>query len=361
MKCSTCGNENPAVAELCEACGADLIAGEVLVPLTTFDRSLMTDLVDALVPKSPVMLPLQNRTVDDAITLMQQHNIGCVLVGEDQRIEGVFTESDIFYKFAPLGRPPADVAIDEVMTHDPVVLRHDDTVAVALHKMVIGHFRHIPLMDADGRADGIISARDILRYLVGLLDAKGSGASGAPAPARGEAQGRQSERELDSAERLGQVSVKRALETHSVGSLTLHPVVDVKPDDPLADALNVMRERASAYALIFDTDSRQLVGIFTERDLFKRALGPEGLAEGSIADYMTRDPVTVPAADSTLTALRPMVAGSFRHLPVRTESGEYAGVLDIHCLMHFLAELLPDQVLNLPPRPHQVMQSREGA
>ena len=360
MKCSSCGNKNPAAAELCEACGADLIAGEVLVPLTTFDRSLMTDLVDALVPHSPVMLPLRNRTVVDAIALMQQHNTGCVLVGEDQRIEGVFTESDVFYKLASLGRPPADVAIDEVMTHDPVVLRHDDTVAVALHKMVIGHFRHIPLLDADGRADGIISARDILRYLVGLLDAKGSGASGDPAPPRGDEPGRQPERELDSAERLGQVSVKRALETHSVGSLTLDPVVGVKPDDPLADALNVMRERASAYALIFDKDGR-LAGIFTERDLLKRALGPEGLSEGSIADYMTRDPVTVPAAESALAALRPMVTGSFRHLPVRTESGEYAGVLDIHCLMRFLAELLPDQVLNLPPRPHQVMQSREGA
>ena len=300
------------------------------------------------------MLPLRNRTVVDAIALMQQHNIGCVLVGEDQRIEGVFTEWDIFYRFAPLGRPPADVAIDEVMTHDPVLLRHDDTVAVALHKMVIGHYRHVPLMDADGRADGIISARDILRYLVELLDAKGRGASG-------EAQGRQPERELDSDGKLGQVSVKRALETHSVGSLTLDPVVDVKPDDPLSDALSVMRERKSASALIFDPDSGRLAGIFTERDLFKRALGPAGFSKGTIADFMTRDPVTVPATESTLAALRPMVAGSFRHLPVRADSGEYAGVLDIHCLMSFLAELLPDQVLNLPPRPHQVMQSREGA
>ena len=44
-------------------------------------------------------------------------------------------------------------AVREFMTPDPVVLRPDDTLAVAIHKMAVGGFRHIPVVDAAGRPD----------------------------------------------------------------------------------------------------------------------------------------------------------------------------------------------------------------
>jgi CBS domain-containing protein len=53
------------------------------------------------------------------------------------------------------------------MTTDPVVLRPDDSVAVAIHKMAVGGFRHIPLVD-DGRATGIVTARDLFRHILKL-------------------------------------------------------------------------------------------------------------------------------------------------------------------------------------------------
>jgi CBS domain-containing protein len=59
--------------------------------------------------------------------------------------------------------------MSQVMTRDPVVLRFDDSVAVAIHKMAVGGFRHIPLVDG-GRATGIVSARDLFRYLLEALD-----------------------------------------------------------------------------------------------------------------------------------------------------------------------------------------------
>ena len=55
------------------------------------------------------------------------------------------------------------------MTPDPVVLRHDDPVALAIHKMAVGGFRHIPLM-RDGRAAGVVTARDVFRHLAEALD-----------------------------------------------------------------------------------------------------------------------------------------------------------------------------------------------
>jgi CBS domain-containing protein len=54
------------------------------------------------------------------------------------------------------------------MTHDPVVLRHDETIAVALNKMAVGGFRHIPIVD-DGRPTGVVSARDVFHHLAESL------------------------------------------------------------------------------------------------------------------------------------------------------------------------------------------------
>ena len=51
------------------------------------------------------------------------------------------------------------------MTADPVVLRPDDSIAVAINKMAVGGFRHIPLV-VDGRAIGIVSARDVFRHIL---------------------------------------------------------------------------------------------------------------------------------------------------------------------------------------------------
>ena len=66
------------------------------------------------------------------------------------------------------GRPVTARPIAELMTRDPVVLRHDDTIAVAINKMAVGGFRHIPITD-DGRPTGVVTARDVFRHLAATL------------------------------------------------------------------------------------------------------------------------------------------------------------------------------------------------
>ena len=53
------------------------------------------------------------------------------------------------------------------MTRDPVVLRHDETIAVAINKMAVGGFRHIPIVE-DGRPTGVVTARDVFRHLAAI-------------------------------------------------------------------------------------------------------------------------------------------------------------------------------------------------
>jgi CBS domain-containing protein len=54
------------------------------------------------------------------------------------------------------------------MTPDPVVLRHDETLAIAINKMAVGGFRHIPMVK-DGHPAGVVTARDVFGHLARSL------------------------------------------------------------------------------------------------------------------------------------------------------------------------------------------------
>lgn len=169
MECPDCGYENIAGSEYCEGCSADLVGSQRIAAITEFDLHLTTDLVDALAPKPPAIVKPTDSCAD-AISLMKQRNIGCLLVSTDgASVQGIFTEDDVMRKLSGESRRFVDIPVREIMTADPVVLRHDDTVAVAINKMVLGKFRHIPVVSADGKLDGVFSARDILKHVHELL------------------------------------------------------------------------------------------------------------------------------------------------------------------------------------------------
>jgi CBS domain-containing protein len=76
---------------------------------------------------------------------------------------GIFTERDAVLKLA--GRSMLGVDVGQVMTRDPVVLRHDEPIAVAINKMAVGGFRHIPITD-EGRPIGVVAAKDLFEHIV---------------------------------------------------------------------------------------------------------------------------------------------------------------------------------------------------
>jgi CBS domain-containing protein len=67
----------------------------------------------------------------------------------------------------------ADRPISEVMTVNPATLRSRDKISFAIHRMNVGGFRHVPILDADDRLVGVISIRDILRFLTDHRVARG--------------------------------------------------------------------------------------------------------------------------------------------------------------------------------------------
>ena len=102
--------------------------------------------------------------------------------------------------------------------------------------------------------------------------------------------------------------------------------VTVSRATTVAEAATIMGERRVGSALVMEGDS--LLGIFTERDVLK-ALGEHFDAAGHpVSEWMTADPVTVPPDTDAAVALKTMLDGNFRHLPV-VEGGRVVGVVSM--------------------------------
>ncbi len=166
MICPSCGYENFQGQDSCDNCGADLRTSDIPYPASEFEARLIAETLSVLHPGRPLVLPPETSAAE-AIRAMQDGELECVLVADGDRLVGVFTERDALLKRA--GRRLDGIRLGDVMTPDPVVLRGQDTMAVAIHKMAIGGFRHIPVVEG-GKVAAVVSARDIFGHVVGLLD-----------------------------------------------------------------------------------------------------------------------------------------------------------------------------------------------
>ena len=133
----------------------------------------------------------------------------------------------------------------------------------------------------------------------------------------------------------------------------------VTPATSLREALEQMREHGGDAVLVKDGD--QLAGILTERDVLTRVFATGAVHERPVADFMTAEPHTLSADASLLDAMQAMESGHYRNVPLVDETGRVVGLLRQQDLVEYIAEAFPEEILNLPPRPHQLMDQPEGA
>ena len=100
-------------------------------------------------------------TVAAAARLMKEHGIGALLVLQEGRLAGIFTERDALFRVIGEGRDPKKTRIADVMTANPRTIAPDRPFGHALHLMYEGGFRHVPVVD-NGRPLGVVSSRDAL-------------------------------------------------------------------------------------------------------------------------------------------------------------------------------------------------------
>lgn len=100
-------------------------------------------------------------TVAEAARLMREKAVGAVMVVEEGKLVGVFTERDALFRVVAESRDAQATRLSEVMTRDAQTVHPDRAFTDALHIMHEGGFRHVPVVE-DGRPIGMISTRDAL-------------------------------------------------------------------------------------------------------------------------------------------------------------------------------------------------------
>ena len=160
MICPACGHDNIPGDDLCDACGQPLVHDSEESDL---EKAICDESIYVLCEHEPLLIN-GSMTVREAVTLMADRRIGCLLVTEADELVGVFTERDVLNRISEdLTRLEGPVS--DFMTRTPESVTKKDSIAYALHAMHLGGYRHIPVVDANRHPIGIVSIRDVMRYL----------------------------------------------------------------------------------------------------------------------------------------------------------------------------------------------------
>jgi CBS domain-containing protein len=109
-------------------------------------------------------------TAERAIKTMLDRHVGAVaVIDENRRVAGIFTERDVLRRFSLGERDPRKVSISEVMTTPVEMATRATSAAEALATMVERHYRHLPIVDEDGRLLGMLSIRHVLEAKIDTL------------------------------------------------------------------------------------------------------------------------------------------------------------------------------------------------
>jgi CBS domain-containing protein len=113
--------------------------------------------------KKPLTTVAPGDTVQRAMELMCERDIGAVMVVDGNKLTGIFTERDCLHKVSLLGRNPRETMVREVMTEKVRFVKLDMEVSQCLALMTERFFRHLPVLDEQKNILGIVSIGDLVK------------------------------------------------------------------------------------------------------------------------------------------------------------------------------------------------------
>jgi len=144
-------------------------------------------------------------------------------------------------------------------------------------------------------------------------------------------------------------------------SLTRREPLTVAPGTSLQACLDLIRATGTADSVFVTDPAGRLLGVLTERDIFGRLVSPEADLGQPVELLMVDHPNTLHLDEPVRRAIELMQTGKFRNVPLVDADGVLVGVVRPVDVLKYLAEAFPEELLNLPPRPHQLMDATEGA
>lgn len=127
----------------------------------------MTPITDLM--KTDIVVIPSSATVAEAARKMTDNGVGALLVVEDGKLTGVFSERDLLCRVVARGRDPRAVYVGEVATPDVVSLAPDTQASECLAAFKRQKVRHLPVVE-NGRPIGVVGLRDLLAYMSGVIE-----------------------------------------------------------------------------------------------------------------------------------------------------------------------------------------------
>jgi CBS domain-containing protein len=112
-----------------------------------------------------VVMASPDSSVVEAARLMEERNVGSIIVTEEERPVGIITDRDIALRVIAQGKRPEETTIRDVMTPDPVTLNGNMEIFEAIEYVTREGIRRLPIVEADGRLVGIITLDDVIGIL----------------------------------------------------------------------------------------------------------------------------------------------------------------------------------------------------
>ncbi len=104
-------------------------------------------------------------SVTECVQLMNDLDIGAMLVMENEELLGIFTERDAITKVLGAGLEPSYTKVAAVMSHNPICVKPSTTLEEAMAIISNQRIRHLPVVE-DGKVLGMMSSGDLTHWLV---------------------------------------------------------------------------------------------------------------------------------------------------------------------------------------------------
>ena len=110
-----------------------------------------------------------DKSVYDALEELEENNLGSLIVVENGKLIGVFTERDYARKVILKGRSSKETFVRDIMSSDPIFVNPDNTIDECMQLMTDKFIRHLPVLENDELV-GVISIGDIVKYIIDEKD-----------------------------------------------------------------------------------------------------------------------------------------------------------------------------------------------
>ena len=219
------------------------------------------------------------------------------------------------------------------MTANPTCVAATDSATDALTTMIENHFRHLPVVDAEGSVVGVLDIAKCLNDAISKLEFSREKSS---RTAEDKVKQMLTQQVGDTSQAAALQALLGNLVTQAFGSQTVptlrtilagKPSTVVNPSTSIRDAAVLMTETRKA-ALVVEDD--ELVGLFGFKDMMTRVVAEElPVRTTPIDQVMTRTPISVSPDITVIDALETMHAERFLTLPVCEEDGGVVGLVDV--------------------------------